>query len=58
VIDVCTHTSVEEGGDEGLSGLSDDVIVEVLVWRKSDICAMTEAVLDVPPIEIGPPHRS
>ena len=30
MIDVCTYTSVEEGSDEGLCGLSDDVIVEVL----------------------------
>ena len=33
VLDVCTHTTVEEGGDEGLSGLGNDVIVEVLVAR-------------------------
>ena len=30
MIDVCTYASVEEGSDEGLCGLSDDVIVEVL----------------------------
>ena len=36
VIDVCTHTSVEEGGDgdEGLSGLSNDAVVEVLIFGK------------------------
>jgi hypothetical protein len=34
VIDVGTHTTVEEGGDEGLSGLSNDVVVEVLIESK------------------------
>ena len=34
MIDVCTYASVEEGSDEGLCGLSDDVIVEVLVELK------------------------
>ena len=30
MIDVGTHTAVEEGGNEGLGGLSDDVVVQVL----------------------------
>jgi hypothetical protein len=34
VIDKCTHTTIEKGGDEGLSGLSNDVIVEVMIEGK------------------------
>ena len=45
MIDVRTHTSVEEGGDECLSGLCNDVIVEVLNLNVLNICAIIEAVL-------------
>ena len=40
---VCTHATVEEGGDESLGGLSDDVVVEVLDednMSEVNICAM------------------